>query len=55
MTVGELKKLLEDLPDDSPIFYPGGDYKDDWRSLNSVVFNIHYNWTVGKNNYVIVS
>ena len=41
MTVGELKRLLDKLPEDAKVFYEGGEYKYDYRSVYKVEYNEH--------------
>lgn len=36
MTVSELIKELQTLPQDYEVFYEGGDHKDDWIEVSSV-------------------
>ena len=38
MTVKELKELLDKLPDDAKVFYEGGEYKHDYRSVYKVEY-----------------
>lgn len=41
MTVKELKELLDTMPDDAKVFYEGGEYKYDYRSVYKVEYNEH--------------
>lgn len=41
MTVKELRELLEEMPDDARVFYEGGEYKYDYRSVYKVEYNEH--------------
>lgn len=41
MTVKELKELLDKLPDDARVFYEGGEYKYDYRSVYKLEYNEH--------------
>ena len=39
MTVKELKELLDKMPEDARVFYEGGEYKYDYRSVYKVEYN----------------
>lgn len=41
MTVKELREQLDKLPDDARVFYEGGEYKYDYRSVYKVEYNEH--------------
>lgn len=41
MTVKELKELLDKMPADAKVFYEGGEYKYDYRSVYSVEYKEH--------------
>jgi len=41
VTVKELKELLDELPSDAKVFYEGGEYKYDYRSVYKVEYNEH--------------
>jgi len=41
MTVKELKELLDKMPDDAKVFYEGGEYLYDYRSVYKVEYNEH--------------
>lgn len=36
MTVEKLIEMLKQFPPDSKVYYEGGDYKDDWREIQTV-------------------
>lgn len=36
MTVADLIEQLKKFPQDSTVYYEGGDHKDDWRKVQTV-------------------
>ena len=38
MTVAELKELLSSMPDDAKVYYPSGEYIDDWRGVDAIKY-----------------
>ena len=52
-TVGELKKLLEQFPDDKPIIIPVGDFDDEGVTWPPEVFNWNQNADINDLNWPI--
>jgi len=53
MTVKELKELLDKMPDDAKVFYEGGEYKYDYRSVYKVEYNEHTTLASSGNSVLI--